>query len=108
MRELEWAQLRQLRLGESGEPVPRLDDVLEMVDGKVRRHSGVADALNQTDHGVAAVARSRCSRAMTNDHLGQPRQRTTVSTCMPVGTFEPNLRIGHVVSPFLHVCGVTA
>ncbi len=33
--ELDWAQLRRLRIGESGEPVPRLDDVLEAVGGKV-------------------------------------------------------------------------
>ncbi|MFD2474278.1 glycerophosphodiester phosphodiesterase family protein [Amycolatopsis silviterrae] len=33
--ELDWARLRQLRIGESGEPIPRLDDVLDAVDGKV-------------------------------------------------------------------------
>jgi glycerophosphoryl diester phosphodiesterase len=35
VRELEWAQLRQLRIGESGEPIPRLDDVLETANARV-------------------------------------------------------------------------
>lgn len=35
VRELEWAHLRQLRIGESGQFIPRLDDVLAAVDGKV-------------------------------------------------------------------------
>ncbi|MCR3720308.1 MULTISPECIES: glycerophosphodiester phosphodiesterase family protein [Prauserella salsuginis group] len=35
VRDLDWAQLRTLRVGESGEPVPRLDEVLDTVDGEV-------------------------------------------------------------------------
>lgn len=35
VHELDWAQLRQLRIGESDEAIPQLDDVLDAVNGKV-------------------------------------------------------------------------